>query len=63
MLRNALQSLKTINGGKEHDENQYIHLIKDILKEGEMICGRNGNAKTIYGSSMHFSYRTEHYLF
>ena len=55
MLRNALQSLKTINGGKEHDENQYIHLIKDILKEGEMICGRNGNAKTIYGSSMHFS--------
>ena len=55
MLRNALQSLKTINGGKEHDENQYIHLIKDILNEGEMICGRNGNAKTIYGSSMHFS--------
>jgi thymidylate synthase len=54
MLKRALKQLKTIDG-KEHDENQYIHLIKDILEEGEMICGRNGNAKTIYGSSMHFS--------
>jgi thymidylate synthase len=54
MLKYALQSLKTING-KQHDENQYINLIKDILEQGDMIDGRNGNAKTVYGSSMHFS--------
>ena len=54
MLKTALRSIKTING-KEHDENQYINLIKDILEHGDMIEGRNGNAKTIYGSSMHFS--------
>lgn len=54
MLKRALQHIKTVDG-KEHDEHQYIHLIKDILEHGEMICGRNGNAKTIFGSSMHFS--------
>lgn len=54
MLKRALQHIKTVDG-KEHDENQYIQLIKDILEHGEMICGRNGNAKTIFGSSMHFS--------
>jgi thymidylate synthase len=54
MLKRALEHLKTVDG-KQHDENQYIQLLKDILEEGEMICGRNGNAKTIYGSSMHFS--------
>lgn len=54
MLKTALLSLKTING-KQHDENQYTNLIKSILEEGDMIKGRNGNAKTIYGCSMHFS--------
>jgi thymidylate synthase len=54
MLKTALQSLKTING-KQHDENQYLNLLRDIFEHGEMINGRNGNAKTIYGSSMHFS--------
>lgn len=54
MLKRALQHIKTVDG-KEHDENQYIQLIKDILEHGEMICGRNGNAKTVFGSSMHFS--------
>jgi thymidylate synthase len=54
MLKRALQHIKTVDG-KEHDEHQYIQLIKDILEHGEMICGRNGNAKTIFGSSMHFS--------
>jgi thymidylate synthase len=55
MLKNALRSLKTLNGKDYHDENQYLHLIDDILREGEMIYGRNGNAKTVCGSSMHFS--------
>lgn len=54
MLKNALKSLK-MNNGESHDEHQYLNLIKDILIEGEMITGRNGNAKTVYGCAMHFS--------
>jgi thymidylate synthase len=54
MLKTALESLKIING-KHHDEHQYLNLLRDIFEHGEMINGRNGNAKTIYGSSMHFS--------
>ena len=54
MLKTSLQSIKK-RDGVSHDENQYLHLINDILNEGEMICGRNGNAKTVYWSSMHFS--------
>jgi thymidylate synthase len=57
MLKNALRSQKTFNGKDYHDENQYLHLIDDILREGEMIYGRNGDAMTICGSSMHFSLR------
>ena len=38
-----------------HDEYQYIHLIKDILKYGEMVEGRNGFTKTVIGGTMHFS--------
>jgi thymidylate synthase len=38
-----------------HDENQYIRLVKDILRHGDMVTGRNGNAKTVIGSAMHFS--------
>jgi thymidylate synthase len=40
---------------QQHDEYQYLHLIGDILKDGVMEYGRNGNAKTIIGSAMHFS--------
>lgn len=54
MLKNALKTIKVING-ETHDENQYLNLIKDILSEGELVTGRNGNAKTVYGSAMHFS--------
>ena len=46
------------NGGDSsiiHDENQYLNLIKDILNYGDLVKGRNGNTKTIIGSSMHFS--------
>ena len=39
----------------EHDENQYINLLKDILEEGSLEKGRNGNTKSIFGSVMHFS--------
>lgn len=44
-----------INGDCIHDENQYLNLIKDILEHGDMVKGRNGFAKTVIGSSMHFS--------
>jgi thymidylate synthase len=54
MLRRALYHVKTRNGTM-HDENQYIRLVKDILRHGDMVTGRNGNAKTVIGSAMHFS--------
>ena len=58
MLKIALDSLKygeNKNPENKHDEYQYINLIKHILDYGTMVEGRNGNALTIYGSSMHFS--------
>ena len=39
----------------EHDENQYLHLIHDILTHGTMTEGRNGMTKSIFGAAMHFS--------
>ena len=54
MLKKATLGIKT-KDGLEHDENQYLHLIEDILNEGELIEGRNGITKTIFGSAMHFS--------
>ena len=54
MLKNALRHIK-LNKGIMHDENQYIRLVKDILSDGEMVVGRNGSAKTVIGSAMHFS--------
>ncbi len=50
MLKNLISSKKY-----NHEEDQYIQLIKDILNEGSMISGRNGNALTIFGSAMRFS--------
>ena len=38
----------------KHPEEQYIELIKDIVKYGEFVHGRNGKTKTLIGSSMHF---------
>ena len=54
MLRRALRYTKLRNGTM-HDENQYTRLIEDIFKHGEIVTGRNGNAKTVIGSAMHFS--------
>ena len=50
MLKN---SLKTIY--KDHYENQYLQLIKDIIEEGSLETGRNGNTYAVVGSSMYFS--------
>lgn len=38
-----------------HDENQYLKLVSDVLREGVVENGRNGNVLTIFGSAMHFS--------
>jgi thymidylate synthase len=56
MLRLTLERNKyDYNGENRHDEHQYLNLIIDILNEGVMETGRNGNAKTVVGSAMHFS--------
>jgi thymidylate synthase len=56
MLRRTLERNKyDYNGENRHDEHQYLNLITDILNEGVMETGRNGNAKTVIGSAMHFS--------
>ena len=63
MLRRTLELNKycrnkttPIEAEKErHEEYQYLNLISDILAEGVMEYGRNGNAKSVTGSVMHFS--------
>tara|TARA_B100001769_G_scaffold275318_1_gene277226 strand:+ start:19593 stop:20522 length:930 start_codon:yes stop_codon:yes gene_type:complete len=58
MLKNALKILKIRkfeDGEITHDENQYLSLIDDIIKEGSIVDGRNGKALTVVGSSMHFN--------
>ena len=47
---NIISSLKPF-----HDENQYLKLVSEILKEGVIEDGRNGKVLTIFGSAMHFS--------
>ena len=58
MLKRLSEHNKII-GDCIHEENQYLNLIDDILKHGDMIEGRNGFAKTIIGSAMHFSLKNE----
>jgi len=38
-----------------HEEYQYLNLLDDIIQEGTMEKGRNGNVLTVFGSSMHYS--------
>lgn len=54
MLKKITAGIKERNG-ITHDEHQYLELISDIISEGDMITGRNGLTKTIFGSAMHFS--------
>ena len=57
MLRRILEANKygLQEKTEKHDEYQYLNLITDILKHGSLEFGRNGNAKSIIGSTMHFS--------
>lgn len=40
---------------KEVEEYQYLNLIQNILENGHLEMGRNGNTKSIFGASMRFS--------
>jgi thymidylate synthase len=40
---------------EQHDEYQYLNLLNDILENGVMEKGRNGNTLSVFGSAMHFS--------
>jgi thymidylate synthase len=49
MLKNLVQKLYT------HEEEQYLELIKDLLQNGSLEKGRNGNTICGIGSAMYFS--------
>ena len=49
MLKNVVQKLYT------HEEEQYLELIKDLLHNGSLEKGRNGNTICGIGSAMYFS--------
>ncbi len=40
-----------------HEEHQYLHLIRDVLNNGDHQETRNGGTKSIFGASMRFSLR------
>ena len=54
MIKRSLENLKQ-RDGVYHEEFQYLTLIEDIINNGTMVNGRNGNALTTFGSAMHFS--------
>jgi len=49
MLKNLIKSQQY-----DHEEEQYLQLIRDILNEGTMETGRNGTVKMVYGAAMRF---------
>jgi thymidylate synthase len=54
MLRNVCKK-KSVDANTNLEEEQYLNLIRDILSEGTIEQGRNGNTKCVFGSAMHFS--------
>lgn len=54
MLKNIIKNAK-IRKNSSHEENQYLNVIQDIINEGELIEGRNGNTLAVFGSAMYFS--------
>lgn len=39
----------------EHEEQQYLDLVREVLESGEMESGRNGNTLSAFGRMMRFS--------
>ena len=58
MLRRVTEPAKN-RKNKNHEENQYLNLINDIIVYGVDEEGRNGTARTVFGSAMHFSLRND----
>ena len=48
MLKNLIQQQKI------HPEEQYLSLIRELLEEGNIEKGRNGNTYCDIGSAMYF---------
>jgi thymidylate synthase len=38
-----------------HEEYQYLNLLENVLENGSLEAGRNGNTKSVFGASMRFS--------
>lgn len=58
MLKNAVKLNKYKNqdiNGDQHEEYQYLNLLRDILEDGSEVVGRNGTTKAVYGAAMHFT--------
>ena len=59
MLKHAIDLNKYRNRDKTqgyHEEYQYINLLKDLMTDGTIEKGRNGNTLCSVGSAMHFSF-------
>ena len=56
-VSSKINKIKRYNCDKpeQHDECQYLNLLHDILENGIMEKGRNGNVLSVFGSAMHFS--------
>ena len=58
MLKNVVEINKHKNrdlSQPKHEEYQYLNLIQDLLNEGKIEEGRNGNTLRGVGAAMHFS--------
>ena len=51
----ATNNLENPENPENPEEQQYLNLIRDILSEGTLEQGRNGNTKCVFGAAMHFS--------
>lgn len=49
MLRSLVSKLY------DHEEQQYLQMIRDIIDNGDLVKGRNGNTLAMIGGSMRFS--------
>ena len=58
MLKNCLEINKYKNRDitkERHEEYQYLNLLQDLINDGSLEKGRNGNTICSFGSAMHFS--------
>lgn len=51
----SLTNTQNLEKEENLEEYQYLNLIQNILENGHLEMGRNGNTKSIFGASMRFS--------